>query len=472
MINKKLNIKKKNINNTVDTKEKKKVKQKETKVSDIVSCIACLSKDKKIQNKNKKDFLNIYEESDSSSYENGVKKKKKKYENENSYKYNALENIFNDEKKSKKIILEDSIISNDKKYIYEDELTIGKNDALIINGKIYKDVGTLEIHLFNYNDDIFNIYDDAIIDNYPLCLEIINQCYYENKNIVAIGTLNPDIGLWDLNNIDTLEPINYLGNSQVDIKKEEKKRKLHIKKKKENEKKEKKKNYENNLCGHTDCVTCLSSSKLISNLLCSGSKDRSIKLWDLSNLSHLHTFSFHKKKINNVAFHTKEKNILFSTSSDKTLKIYDIRKNTVGLNINLASTPESTIWSRYEEHAILSSDVNGYINKVDIRNIKSSNPIDNNTLKFKAFNKSCVSLLSTYYKDLTLAGSEDGIIKAYDFSKVTENEPLCVYTKNIKKNLFYMKDNEDWPNVVFLGSDKLFDWDLKSCEEIYKHFKL
>ncbi|CRG97013.1 rRNA processing WD-repeat protein, putative [Plasmodium gallinaceum] len=469
MINKKLNIrKKKNISN-VDIKEKKKVKIKEVKINDIVSCIACLSKDKKILNKNKEDILsNVSEESDSSSCKNDIKKKKKKKcENVSFDKYDTLDNIFNDEKKSKKIIFEDSIISNDKKYIYEDELNISKNDALILNGKIYKDVGTLEIHLFNYNDDIFNIYDDVIIDNYPLCLEIINNCYYQNKNIVAIGTLNSDIGLWDINNIDTLEPLSYLGNSHEDIKKEEKKKKMQKK-----EKKEKKKNYENNLRGHTDCVTCLNSSTLINNLLCSGSKDSTVKLWDLSNLSPLHTFTFHKKKINNVAFHTKEKNILFSTSSDKTLKIYDIRKNTFGLNINLTSTPESTIWSKYEEHVIFLSDVNGYINKIDIRNIKSSNMIENSILKFKAFDKSCVSLLSTYYKDLTLAGSEDGIIKAYDFSKVSENEPFCVFTKNIKKNLFYMKDNEDWPNVIFLGSDKLYDWDLKSCEEIYKHFNL
>lgn len=35
-----------------------------------------------------------------------------------------------------------------------------------------------------------------------------------------------------------------------------------------------------------------------------------------------------------------------------------------------------------------------------------------------------------------------------------------------------MKDNEDWPNVVFLGCDKLYDWDVFECEEIKKYFNL
>ncbi|WBY61176.1 periodic tryptophan protein 1 [Plasmodium yoelii yoelii] len=447
---------------------------------------------------------------DDISYKRKNKKKKNK---------DMIDSIFQNEKKSKKIISEDLIISNSKKYVYEDELNIEKTDSIILNGKIYNDVGTLELHLFNYDENIFNIYDDTIIDNYPLCMDVVKSSYYKNTNLVAIGTLNKDIGLWDINLMDSLEPVCYLGNhdnTYDDIylnnkknkkdkknKKNKKKRKINVQEELPNvetknekeeavvyenvtignnpsnveKKKKNKNNLKNELEGHTDSVTCINISKMIPNLLSSGSKDHTIKLWDLSNLKILHTFDFHKKKINNLNFHEKDTNLLLSTSSDKTLKIYDIRKNQVGLNIELDSTPESTIWSKTNDYTIYLTDVNGYINKIDIRNAITTPNIfnnNNNIVKFKAFNTSCISLLNlSCNTNLSLAGSEDGIIKVFDFSKFGENEhPSLIYTRNIKKNLFFMKDNTDWPHVVFLGCDNLYDWDLKECEEISKHFKL
>ncbi|SCM26919.1 periodic tryptophan protein 1, putative [Plasmodium berghei] len=462
-------------NITIDRKKKKDKKnnKKNGKLSDMVSCIAFLSKDQKCYSKKKQ----IYSDEESSE--------------------------------DKKIISEDLIISNTKKYIYEDELNIEKTDSIILNGKIYNDVGTLELHLFNYDQYIFNIYDDTIIDNYPLCMDIINSSYYKNTNLVAIGTLNKDIGLWDINLMDSLEPVCYLGNHDsnyenvyLNNKKNKKRRKIKVQEElpnieTKNEKEEamvyddatignkpsnskKKKNnnnLKNELEGHTDSVTCINISKIIPNLLSSGSKDHTIKLWDLSNLKTLHTFDFHKKKINNLSFHEKDTNLLLSTSSDKTLKIYDIRKNKVGLDIELDSTPESTIWSKPNDYTIYLTDVHGYINKIDIRNaITTPNIFNNkkNIVKFKAFNTSCISLLNlSCNTNLSLAGSEDGIIKVFDFSKFDESEhPSLIYTRNIKKNLFFMKDNTDWPHVVFLGCDNLYDWDLKECEEISKHFKL
>nr|SPJ13328.1 rRNA processing WD-repeat protein, putative [Plasmodium sp. DRC-Itaito] len=486
-------VKKEKIGKNKKTKKQKK----EVKKSDIVSCITFLSRGKKKKSlKESNDEPEKYEEyeeceeyssdynhSDALSIEGKGRKKKKKRKKGKSGKYDVLENIFNDEREYKKSIVDDNLISKDKKYVYEDELNIEETDSIVINGKIYSDIGTLEIHVFNYDDNIFNIYDDVIIDNYPLCIEVIHQSYFKEKNILAVGTLNCNIELWDLHNIDMLEPLYFLGDDDMKILKKNKKRKLktnnNIHYKKENIKNlpqddEQKNISKQNMNGHTDCITSLNSSKILPSLLVSGSKDSTVKLWDLHNLNNLHTFSFHKKKINNLSFHSKNKNILFSTSSDKTLKIYDIRQNQVALDINLSNIPEATIWNTQEENIILSSYIDGYVNKIDIKyiNTSSNKPQNNYLLNFKAFEKSCTSLLSTHYKNLILAASEDGIIKAYDFHNILNEQPYCVYSKNLKKNLFYMKDNEDWPNVIFLGCDKLYDWDLFECEEIKKHFKL
>ncbi|SCQ17187.1 periodic tryptophan protein 1, putative [Plasmodium ovale] len=475
-------------------KLKKEKNAKNEKKHGIISCISVLSKYEKRSGKIKS-ILSEDDELDSSCSEYKLKKKKKKMdkliEDENS----MLNCIFNDEKKSKKVIKRDDIIASEQKYIYEDELSIEESDALVLNGRICNDMGTLEVHIFNYEQSIFNIYDDVIIDTYPLCLQVIHSSYYNNRNVVAVGTMNKEISLWDINNIDTMEPLCYLGENDMGAKrtKREKKRKKRITQAGEMEigiavkveeaaetelatytTEDDKASEQRSLQGHGDSVTCLNSSKIIPHLLCSGSKDRTIKLWDLSRLSVLHTFNFHKKKINNVGFHSKKADLLFSTSSDKTLKIYDIRKNKVALNINLESTPESTLWSTHEEYAILSSDVDGYISKIDIRGAASSscNSIHRDLIKFKAFDSSCVSLICTSYNNLTLAGSEDGIINVYDFGTFTESgQPRCVYTKNLRKNLYYMKENEDWPNVVLLGCDVLYDWDMKLCKEIRNSVK-
>ncbi|SOS79929.1 rRNA processing WD-repeat protein, putative [Plasmodium sp. gorilla clade G1] len=478
----------------IGKKKKTKKQKKEVKKSDIVSCIAFLSRGKKkksLQESNDEHEENEeYEEYSSdcnhsgalSNEEKELKKKKKRKKGKNN-KYDVLENIFNDEREYKKSIVHDNLISKDKKYIYEDELNIEENDSIVINGKIYSDMGTLEIHVFNYDEDIFNIYDDVIIDNYPLCIETIHQSYFKENNIVAVGTLDCSIQLWDIYNIDMLEPLYYLGDNEMKKIKKNKKRKLktnnNIHYEKKNIKNIPEDEEPNNISkqkikGHTDCITSLNSSKILPSLLVSGSKDSTVKLWDLNNLNNLHTFSFHQKKINNLSFHSKDKNLLFSTSSDKTLKIYDIRQNQVALDIHLSNIPEATIWNTHEENIILSSYIDGYINKIDIKyiNTSSNKPQNNYLVNFKAFENSCTSLLSMNYKNLTLAGSEDGVIKAYDFHNLLNEQPHCVYSKNLKKNLFYMKDNEDWPNVVFLGCDKLYDWDVFECEEIKKYFNL
>ncbi|SOV79452.1 rRNA processing WD-repeat protein, putative [Plasmodium sp. gorilla clade G3] len=441
----------------IGKKKKTKKQKKEVKKSDIVSCITFLSRGKKKKSfkesnhehekyEEYEEYSSVYNPSDALSNEEKGYKNKKKRKKGKSGKYDVLENIFNDEREYKKNIIDDNLISKDKKYVYEDELNIEENDSIVINGKIYSDMGTLEIHVFNYDEDIFNIYDDVIIDNYPLCIETIHQSYFKEKNILAVGTLNCSIELWDIHNMDMLEPLYYLGDDEMKILKKTKKRKLKTNNNIHYEMKnitnipedDEQKNIisKQKMNGHTDCITSLNSSKILPSLLVSGSKDSTVKLWDLNNLNNLHTFSFHKKKINNLSFHSKDKNLLFSTSSDKTLKIYDIRQNQVALNINLSNIPEATVWNTHQENIILSSYIDGYINKIDIKyiNTSSSNKPHNNYLvNFKAFENSCTSLLCMHYKNLTLAGSEDGIIKAYDFHNLLNEQPHCVYSKNLKK---------------------------------------
>lgn len=374
----------------------------------------------------------------------------------------------------------------------EDDLNIEESDSLVLCGKIYDEYGTLEIHVFNYEDSVFNIYDDIIIDAPPLCLEIVEQNCYLSKYLVAVGTLNSSIGLWDLKTCsDTLEPIAYLGNRQVanvfDLQKEKEKKKS--KKDKKNKKHTKEVEYEKKkkgIDGHTKCVNCLSFSKLQKNVLCSGSKDKTIKLWDLNSLSPICTYKDHTKRVNNVCFHPTDGNVLCSASLDKTFKLYDVRNENITLDVPLAHRPESCAWDAFNENVVFLSDTKGYIHQIDIRKGSSNNARngkggkttkkkkqDESTVtSFQAFNNPCVSVLSTHYKNLIIAACEKGRIIAYDVENRIDATPIPVYHKKMKRNVYSMANTAECPNVIFLGSNEVLDWDLKSCPDLCNRFNI
>lgn len=402
------------------------------------------------------------------------------------------EEAFIDKKKKKK---ENHANYKEEGEASEDELNIQESDSLVLCGKIYDEYGTLEIHVFNYEDNVFNIYDDIIIDAPPLCLEIVEQSCYLSKYLVAVGTLNSSIGLWDLKTAsDTLEPVAYLGNREVtnvlDLQKE--KRKKSKKDKKGKEKKKKKKTTEENeknkkmVDGHTKCVNCLSFSKLQKNVLCSGSKDKTIKLWDLNSLLPVCTYKEHTKRVNNVCFHPTDSNMLCSASLDKTFKLYDMRNENISLDIPLAHKPESCAWDVFNENVVFLSDVKGYIQQIDIRKGSSNNGIngkggkatkkkkeDESTVtSFQAFNNPCVSVLSTHYKNLILAACEKGRIIAYDVENRIDETPVPVFHKKMKRNVYCMANSSECPSVIFLGSNEVIDWDLKSCPDLCNRFNI
>ena len=168
-----------------------------------------------------------------------------------------------------------------------------------------------------------------MLPSLPLCVEWIN--YNVNTsleddgtrrgNMVAVGTFDPDIEIWDLDLLESLYPDAILGAGAN-------KGKEATTPMKKSKKKKKKKTKGVNDKFHIDAVMCLSANRLQRNLLLSGSADSTVKLWDLTSGSSsncVKSYSFHTDKVSAVQWHPTEVFYALSGSYDRIVSAADFR---------------------------------------------------------------------------------------------------------------------------------------------------
>ena len=192
--------------------------------------------------------------------------------------------------------------------------------------KTEEDISSLEIYVYESTEDNIYVHHDIMLPALPLCVEWLN--YNPNTNLeddgsrrgnmVAVGTFDPDIEIWDLDVIESVYPDAILGQSS----------KLSTAPSSKKKDKKKKKRKVANEEFHVDAVMCLAANRLQRNLLLSGSADTTIKLWDLQGGSTdkcAKSFGYHKDKVSAVEWHPKEAFYALTGGYDRIVVAADFR---------------------------------------------------------------------------------------------------------------------------------------------------
>ena len=201
-----------------------------------------------------------------------------------------------------------------------EERQILATDNLVLAGRIEDEVAHLEVYVYEDEDDNLYVHHDIMLPAIPLAVEWLDLPVGKSAaessgkgNFVAIGTMDPDIELWNLDVVDSMYPDAVLGQGAEDAANADK-----PKKKKKNSKKA------NDNC-HVDSVLSLAANRQHRNLLASSSADKTIKLWDLNTTKCAKSYTYHTDKVCSVAWHPVESTVLLSGSYDRTVVAADMR---------------------------------------------------------------------------------------------------------------------------------------------------
>lgn len=207
----------------------------------------------------------------------------------------------------------------------------------------------------------------------PLCVEwldipVASASATENKdargNYAAIGTMDPDIEIWNLDLVDCLFPNAILGAgsepSSTSVSKS--------KKKKKNKKKKSPKVNDNY---HIDAVLSLSGNRQHRNLLASASADKTVKLWDLSTAKCAKSYnSLHTDKICALSWHPSSATTILSGSYDRTIVWSDMRSpdaTSTNPRWGVDADVEDVRWDPHDDHYFYVSTESGNLYLYDSR---------------------------------------------------------------------------------------------------------
>lgn len=308
----------------------------------------------------------------------------------------------------------------------EDDVILSE-DNIIAVGKVDGSFCNLEFYCYNEENDNMYCHHDILLPSFPLALTWLNYDPSENVpgNLVALGTMEPDIEIWDVDIMDSVAPVYILEGSQK--KKGKKKKKI-------------------SSSGHTDAVLDLDWNHLKGNLLASASVDHTIGLWDLTSCSMASSIKHHEDKVQTLSWHPFEAQYLASGGYDCMAKMVDCRShNDSHKSWKLSGEVERIIWNKYDPFFILASTDVGIVHYIDIRS-------DNVVYEWSAHQKSVSGLCLSSSVPGCLLTTGDKCVKVWD---IRSDKPTLVLEKKISiGNLGCASASPDSNFIFAVGGEK------------------
>lgn len=308
-------------------------------------------------------------------------------------------------------------------------------DNLLVVAKTEDDVSQLEIYVYDESEENLYVHHDLLLPAMPLCLEWLDFCPGKTAgdgargNYIAVGTLDPEIEIWSLDVVDGLYPDAILGPPPKDsllptissIRDSVPTEDSTSGKKKKKPKKAKKPKVVANAEYHVDSILSLSWNRSHRNLLASSSADKTIKLWDLSlptSSPALRSFdTLHADKIQAVQWNPKEPTVLLSGSWDGTVRVFDSRAPDGGVGTKVASDVECLKWDPWEPAGFVVSMENGLVQAYDSRMLSSAKvSVESKAVWTLSAHDSSVSSLdiNTKIKGCLVTGGTDNMVKVWN----------------------------------------------------------
>ncbi|EEH59363.1 uncharacterized protein MICPUCDRAFT_55318 [Micromonas pusilla CCMP1545] len=332
---------------------------------------------------------------------------------------------------------------------YPDDYSLRSSDLLMLAARADEDVSHLEVYVYEESmigevpESNLYCHHDILLPAFPLCLSPIGCPSSEDSqsqhNLVAVGTMYPGIEIWDLDLIDSIEPLTTLGgysrdaishgqvscdlttNKSSSCQQVKSTRGSSAGRRKDSESGAPKLQ----TSSHSDAILGLSWNYQFRNLLASASADYTVKVWDITTNSVKYTMKHHRDKVQAVDWNPIEPTVLLTGGFDSCIAIVDIRApENAALKWDVGADVECAVWQLGKSTKIIVSNEKGLVTCLDTRKGEGSLPL----FSLAAHESATTSLsISPGTPTLVASCSTDKTVKLWD---ITNDEPSLVAQKD------------------------------------------
>jgi len=299
----------------------------------------------------------------------------------------------------------------------------------------------------------------------------------DRGNFVAVGSFDPAIEIWNLDELDPVEPVGILGMPGYQQKRATDaaataagpgKKKGKGKK----SKKEKQVAAVDPMRTHTAAVMTLAWNHEYRNVLASGSADASVLIWDVVEEKPSVRLVDHDDKVQTSAWNLTEAHSLLTAAFDRKVVLRDVRApNAEGSRCvwSIDADAESCAWDPFAPTRAYVSAENGKVFALDTRKT------DSFVFEFQAHRKEVTSLsCSVGARGLLATGSTDTKVKLWDVSEAREGADQIASQDMKVGAIFSAEFSRDEPFCISAGGAKggVVVWDARASNAVCERYNL